>query len=252
MRMFDPASGYCRMTEFFALIAGMALMLAHITSCFGDNWDQLLAHQRLGDRAIVERALECIDLMSEQQGNVLAVRCAALLAELVTIEEETARQHSPTADQSNKPDDVQRDILIMLVPYLGSIKKSRRGVTVIPTDRSEEEPSPLEDVTIGVIGSVSLGQPRKPVAGREYGGRNGVNAAVRIRSLPPISDQGQLPPVTYNAPTDLPFPEVLTDFDDGLFQGVDTAFIETPMRGSADAQGDLGFGDDRWDLGPFR
>ncbi|KAK4979598.1 hypothetical protein LTR28_003750 [Elasticomyces elasticus] len=78
LRMFNPISACCRMSDFLALIAGMALMLGHITSHCGNEWDHLLAHQRLGDRAIVERALDCIDPMSDLHGDVLAVRCAAL------------------------------------------------------------------------------------------------------------------------------------------------------------------------------
>ena len=58
------------MSDFLAVIAGMALMLSHITSHSGNEWDHSLAYQRLSDRAAVERAVVCIDPMSDDQTNL--------------------------------------------------------------------------------------------------------------------------------------------------------------------------------------
>lgn len=252
LRMFNSNSSYCRLSEFLALIAGMALMLAHITSCHGDEWDQLLAHQRLGDRATVERALGCIDLMSEQQGNAFAARCAALLGDLLRIEGEAARQHSPNAERSGETDSNQRDILIMMVPYLGSIRISRHGLTVIPTNRMEQEQSPPDDVTIGGIGSVLVGQSQPSETGRENENRNAGDAIDRAVPMTTAHGRGYLTPEKFHLPTEQAFADEFVHFHDGAFQGVDTAFIETLLRGSAVAQDDLGLGDVRWDIGNFR
>ncbi|KAK4998279.1 hypothetical protein LTR66_002460 [Elasticomyces elasticus] len=260
LRMFNPVSACCRMSDFLALIAGMALMLGHITSHCGNEWDRLLAHQRLGDRAIVERTLDCIDPMFDLHGDVLAVRCAALLRDLLIIEEDAARQHNLRAGQSHEMKHgqrSQRDILIMRVPYLGSIRISREGVAALPAARIEQVQSLSEGVTIGGIGSVLIGRPLSSYPSENHDATN-----IAVLPAAPTSatyDPGQHHLATHNAPvisarspsgSDLMFPDAAASFDDWVFQGVDTAFMETLMRGSAVPPSD-DLDDGRWDISTF-
>ena len=66
------------MSRFLAIIVGMAMMLGYTTSHHGNELEHLLAHQRLGDRATVERALDSIDPRSDLHGSVVAVQSATL------------------------------------------------------------------------------------------------------------------------------------------------------------------------------
>ena len=260
LRMFNPISACCRMSDFLALIAGMALMLGHITSHCGNEWDHLLAHQRLGDRATVERALDCIDPMSDLHGDVLAVRCAALLRDLLAIEEDAARQHSLRASQPHEMKHSQRnqrDILIMRVPYLGSIQISREGVAALPAARIEQAQSLSEGVTIGGIGSMLMGRPHSSDSSEDHGTAN--IAVLPAAATSATYDPRQHHPAAHNAPvisagspmrSDLMFPDAAASFDDWVFQGVDTAFMETLMRGSAVPLSD-DLGDERWDISTF-
>lgn len=245
LRTFNPISACCRMSDFMALIAGMALMLGHATSHGGNERDHLLAHQRLGDRAIVIRALDCIDPMSELHGDVLAVRCAALLRDLLAIEEDAARQYGLLAPQPNSSKS-QHHILIMRVPYLGSIRISREGVSAMPAAYLDQSQHMTEGVTIGGIGSMMLRRRASAKTEEESQTRN-VTATTLVTPSSANFDPEQIEsehaqnvgpePVTMQNPpmvrNDMspPFPAV--SFDDWVFQGVDTAFMETLLRGSA-------------------
>lgn len=55
LQSFGPVVSRCRMIDFPALIAGMALMLAHAISHCGNKSENMFAHQRSSDRAMVER-----------------------------------------------------------------------------------------------------------------------------------------------------------------------------------------------------
>jgi hypothetical protein len=233
----------------------MALMLGHITSHCGNEWDHLLAHQRLGDRATVERALDCIDPMSDLHGDVLAMRCAILLRDLLAIEEDATRQHSLRV---NKPHEMghsqrtQRDILIMRVPYLGSIQISREGVTALPAARIVQAQSSSEGVTIGGIGSMVIGRPHPTDSSEDHGSAN--PAVVPMAHTSATYGRNQHPPAAHNtsalSAADPMFPDATASFDDWVFQGVDTAFMETLMLGSAVPLSD-GLGDERWDISTF-
>ena len=245
LRMFNLISASCRMSDFLALIAGMALMLGHITSHCGKEWDHLLAHQRLGDRANVVQALACIDPMSDLHGDVLAVRCAALLRDLLAIEEHAARQHSLRASQSHDEHSHrdQRDILVMRVPYLGSIQISREGVTALPAAKTAHTTRSSDDgVTIGGIGSMLGKQPHSSAVGQ--------NHDTPDIPMPTAAATSATNELSQQYSSDLMFPDPAASFDDWAFQGVDTAFMETLMRGSSIPLSD-DLGNERWDINTF-
>lgn len=127
LRTFNPIRACCRMSDFLALIAGMTLVLAHAVSHCGQA-ENLLQHSRLGDRATVARALECMRSMPELREDMLAVKCAALLKDLLAIEAAAADQSNYAIDVTREANGVMesdRDLLIMRVPYIGGIKISK-------------------------------------------------------------------------------------------------------------------------------
>ncbi|KAK4546990.1 hypothetical protein LTR36_001210 [Oleoguttula mirabilis] len=259
LRTFNPVSARCRMSDFLALIAGMALMLGHATSHCGNERDHLLAHQRLGDRATVERALDCIGPMSDLHQDVLVVRCAALLRDLLTVEE-GARQHSIRASRPAEMEHSQRNlpnILIMRVAYLGNIQVSREGVVALPAARIEQAHDLSDGVTIGGIGSMLIERSHASVSSEDHGTTNAVLPAAPTSAT---FDPNQLSAAAHNVPlisagsplrSDLVFPDTPASFDDWMFRSMDTAFMQPLMRGSVVPLSD-DRGDDIWDIGTFQ
>lgn len=260
LRTFNPISACCRMSDFLALIAGMALMLGHITSHSKEERNHPLVHQRLGDRATAERALDCIDPASDLHEDVLAVRCATLLRDLLRIEADAARQHSLYVNQPQEAKHEHRrqhDILIMRVPYLGSIQISHEGVAAIPAEKIERTKGLAEGVTIGGIGSMLIGERPTSASSDEHD-----NTDVSMQPAEIISatyDPSKPRPTTHDVPRnpqdstlqpDLVFPDATATFDDWVFQGVDTAFMESLMRGSAVSLSD-DFVNESWDVSTF-
>ncbi|KAB8229672.1 uncharacterized protein BDW43DRAFT_314707 [Aspergillus alliaceus] len=147
IRTFNLVTASCRMGDFVALIAGMTLMLAHILSHCNKGTENLLVHQRVGDQTTVERALECIESMSELHEDVLTAKRVALLKNLLDIEARSAERH---LDGGQKDD---QNVLLVKVPYVGAIRIARDGISIAPFDM-EQEQAPHEGVTIGGFGSI--------------------------------------------------------------------------------------------------
>lgn len=156
LRSLNPISACCRMSEFLALIAGMTLILAHAVSHCGKDTVNMLAHQHLTDRETVKRTLECLQSMSDLHQDVLAVRCVALLGDLLAIEEDAAHGSKSRHSQTGETADTVRKVVIMRVPYLGAIQISRDGIANVAPLGSKQDSSFGEGITIGGIGSLHI------------------------------------------------------------------------------------------------
>lgn len=153
-RTFNPMSSCSRPVDFFALLAAMTLLLAHLdahhqhqqrglgtTATVATNF---LAHQRLGDRAMLDQALERMDVISRVNGDVITGKSAALIRRLLDIEADAADGSSYTASSSvaregggggdEDGDDTQEGAeergdgaLRLHIPYLGVVRIARGG-----------------------------------------------------------------------------------------------------------------------------
>ncbi|KAL4864889.1 hypothetical protein BDV12DRAFT_188616 [Aspergillus spectabilis] len=243
IRTFNPMTACSRMGDFLALVAGMTLILAHLVSHSHKEVDKLLIHERLGDRATVEQALECMKSMSELNEDVLASKCAPLLKDLLAIEANVARGGAtdPAADCSQCE-------LVIKIPYIGAIRISREGDAKkdieIESVEGKGRPAPgaAEGVTIGGIGSILLKTDRS------------VGDSVAEILAPPIIHAAPA------AADPVLFPDAAASMDDWVFQGFDTAFFDVVMRGIEEQQLDgSGAGNGAgggaevqgWDLGTF-
>ncbi|KAK4506937.1 hypothetical protein PRZ48_000670 [Zasmidium cellare] len=193
--------------------------------------------------------------MSDLQGDMLAVRCSDLLRSLLAIEKDAASQFSLA--MSNDEAGQSRGhpaALIVRVPYLGSIQISRTGVTAVPaTSVDQDQITAEEGVTIGGIGSMSVQE--SPAMDADETANNALHQAT---SMPVGTDPTRNRQAEHNAPlatadahvtTNPMFPDAAASFDDWVFQGVDTAFMETLLSGSGipfSAEDDLG--DESWDI----
>lgn len=245
MRTFNPTTAYSRMGDFMALIAGMTLMLAHIVSHCHNETDNLLMHQRSSDRAIVERALDCMKTMSELQDDVLAAKCGILLKDLLAVEADAAQAQRnsghelPGARADHTDDEI---VLVINVPYLGAIKIARKGTISIATSRLAQDRALHEGVTIGGIGSLHVNGSKLPESGNVGGTSNiAVSQVENAQTMGGTSTEH----TTIAAPStsgdialqqDQMFPDAAASMEDWAFQGFDTAFFDVLMREATDQQ----------------
>ena len=119
---------YCRTADFFALMAGMTILLAHIDGhkLQEDDWR---AHQRLGDRALVGQLLQSYDNVHDYMDDDLTKQSAVQLRRLMNIESEAARGKGDWARDTVS--NIEKDCgeLQLNIPYFGIINIGRMGVT---------------------------------------------------------------------------------------------------------------------------
>jgi hypothetical protein len=244
-RAFNPITACCRMVDFMALVAGMTLMLAHIVSHCHKEMENILVHQRLTDRAIVEQALECMKSMSEMRDDVLAARCAVLLKHLLAIEADAAQgqiYHARQSDWDGGEYEDGRIVLIIKVPYVGAIRIAREGITSMPPLKTAQDQRLYEDITVGGIGSLHVDSPGVPNQSNEDG-------AADITPGTAINQVCGTPSNQENTTRPLPtpqrdvfiqqgelFPDAAAGVDDWAFQGFDTAFFDILMQGANEQQ----------------
>jgi len=239
VRTFNPITACCRMGDFMALIAGMTLILAHIVSHHRKDMDNLLVHQRLGDRATVERALECMKSMSELRGDVLATKCAALLKDLLAVEADASQVQSPHGahEQEGTNHDIEddRNVLTITMPYAGAIRIAPAGITMTRSKISQDQ-SLHEGVIIGGIGSLRVNSP----GSSDKSNGDSISYPTQAVHAPPSQQHGtnvaQVTSEYFHVQNDQMFPDAAASMDDWVFQGFDTAFFDVLMRGAGDQQ----------------
>lgn len=227
LQSFEPAVSRCRMIDFPALIAGMALMLAHAISHCGKKSENMFAHQRSSDRATVERTLENMEFVSELQQDTLLVKCAKLLTELLDIEEDAAKAHRHGVHQPQdgaETRDYGRNMLIARAPFLGGIRLSKEGIAAAKAD---QDSGISESTNIGGIGAIHVKNLRLS------------EVETQIASDAPLqqSDASHVAPAVLDdiaMQGDYSLLDGTAGLDDWAFLGADTAFFESLMRGAGD------------------
>ena len=227
LQSFEPAVSRCRMIDFPALIAGMALMLAHAISHCGKKSENMFAHQRSSDRAMVERTLENMEFVSELQQDTLLVKCAKLLTELLAIEEDAAKAHRYGVGQPHdeaETRDYGRNMLIARAPFLGGIRLSKEGIVAAKADQDNSLP---ESTNIGGIGAIHV----KNLQPAEIEAQIASDASLQQSNVSHVA-----PPVPDDFVTqgDHSLLDGTASLDDWAFLGTDTAFFGSLMRGAGD------------------
>jgi hypothetical protein len=88
-RTWNQVAFCCRSVDFFALMAAMTLVLAHLHA--NDEPDlNTLAHQRHSDRAMMEQVLESMETVYKLNMDVLSMKSGDLLRRLLEIEADAA------------------------------------------------------------------------------------------------------------------------------------------------------------------
>jgi hypothetical protein len=130
-----PSPPYCRGVDFLAFVASIVLCLVSIDSrqsCqqSGLPCHPFSAHQRLGDRGLMEHTLDTMERMARCNGDTIATRVADILRPLLAIEADLT--NSAVCTLSAKSEDYEQKFecggsvgdggdLHIRIPYLGTI-----------------------------------------------------------------------------------------------------------------------------------
>ncbi|KAK6434397.1 hypothetical protein LTR95_009419 [Oleoguttula sp. CCFEE 5521] len=235
--------------DFLAAIAGLTLMLAHTTSHHTEDAN-LLRHQRATDRATVQRAVECIQSTRDEREEALALKCTTLLQDLLVVENEIAKEgshHNPDVSTAT----TSGSILSLQVPYIGRVTISHKGVAIMPPALSEQHEESEEDVTIGGLGSIRASHPNTP--GHQER-ENDCHAQVTSAWKPTcgaapqdLASSIETDQQDSGVQAETMFPDAAAGLDDWTFQGLDTAFFDSLMRGSNDVLSNTNIEQSSWD-----
>jgi hypothetical protein len=286
----------CRTVDFISLIAAMTLLLAHVdghrrvaasalahapqlasglsnttTMTTTTNAENLLAHQRPGDLAMVEQAQESMEDANKRNGDVLSAQSAELLRRLRAIEAGAADADGSSAQAQQGSCGAVR----LCIPHFGIIVITRDGIiskTEVfkqpqPTqrDRNPVPAPPVPTSSVAVLDdSAHLQTGACPAfcldnqggasqvdgimlvedAGRSCGNLLGPGAHISEPSaqshavrFDPMALQGSstdpsIADVTF-LQQQYEYPLLTAGVDDWAFQGVDMAFFDSLMRGVA-------------------
>jgi hypothetical protein len=218
----DITKQACRTADFFALMAGMTILLAHINS-YRWQGDNFLAHQRFSDRAMVEQFLQRLEAAAKQTHDSLTSKSAEQLRCLLEFESDAARGVGHTAE--NTVDHLQErcgEQLQFSIPYFGIIKIGASGISKQSPAQSHlasEAPGLDHDIFSGF--------------GYDLGNSGSLNLLLPVlveNSLQAIdSSSGNGFGQTRQHP-----PGLTASVNDWAFQGVDAAFFDALMRGTGD------------------
>ncbi|KAJ6104878.1 hypothetical protein N7486_003567 [Penicillium sp. IBT 16267x] len=157
---FNRVAFCCRTVDFFGLMAAMTLLIAHIDehrrrppslTLPQRSWnhtvsrDNLLAHQRPCDHALIEKVLESIEEVSRLEGDAMSVQNSGLLRRLMAIEAEAADEtlhyngvQVPVTEEGPYPPD-SSDTIRVSISYFGVIEIGRKGIYPVAADTSQPQ-----------------------------------------------------------------------------------------------------------------
>ncbi|KAF1841294.1 uncharacterized protein K460DRAFT_369334 [Cucurbitaria berberidis CBS 394.84] len=224
---------FCRTGDFFALMAGMTILLAHIDShrLEVEDWR---AHQRIGDRAMVGQLLENLDEMGKHTNDSLTHKSAEQLRCLLEVESGAARGEGHSAHNALSRLEEHSGELQLSIPYFGIIKIGREGITKNwPTDPNVPQPVPAD-----IPGSVHVANHLLSAAGFGEALYQDAQAGPFL-AIPDVQSMTvSQTALAISSPEEnihqqqLQFPGLAASIDDWAFQGVDAAFFDTLTRGT--------------------
>ena len=227
-RGFNHKTCDCRLADFLALMAGMSILLAHIDSHQAScgSW---YAHQRLGDRAMVEQTIDNMEAVAKHTGDTVTGQSSAVLRSLLKVETLAAQGQTQSHCTTLTSLEDQCNEVQLPIPYFGIIKIGPQGIITKECGNSagsEKQPNvvhiagptlpsstgqPLyQDSNAGSLGPISTAQPLAAQASQ----------MAMIAADHSIPHQQTL------------YPGLTADVSDWAFQGVDAAFFDSLMMGT--------------------
>lgn len=266
-RSFNRVAFCCRSVDFFALTASMTLVIAHLDEHrkrrqrqrqhgVGVTAINVLAHQRNGDRAMMEQVLENMEGVAQLNMDALSERSSSLLKSLLTLEADAAIDTDANMNQDGftaasaiaKPhsdsatDDAQ--FLRIDIPYFGTIRIGREGVVSMETLPHAAPPPPMQQQqavpTETVMYSPAMRASKDDCTVAQGEGCSGAGVLPPVRTsldgaaseMPPVPQQPQFPSaISDTLQQQYLYPGLTAGADDWAFQGVDMAFFDSLIRG---------------------
>jgi hypothetical protein len=233
-RSFNNLMTACRTADFLALMAGLTMLLAHMDS-HRQCTQNVLAHQRLGDRAMVKQIFDHMEQLAKQTGDTLMSKSAGLLRCLLQVESEVMQGEIHTSHTALSFIEQECSVLQLPIPYFGIIRIGREGIVSRdwPTQQASgptnlhESPDAIE-----IVNHVfSFGSGQNPTQSFH---------AASLQLAPdkqplPSELEGQTvvaPEDSYAQEQQMLHPSLTAGLDDWAFQGVDAAFFDSLMRGT--------------------
>lgn len=223
-RTFNLISSCSRPVDFFALLASITVMLAHIDAHHYSRSRNILAHQRQSDRGLLERALERMDLLSNINKDMIGEKSASVIRRLLAIEAEAARgiDYITTAIPANDMQDAGEigiGSFHLQIPYLGAIRISCRATLAKSPWAGGAHPPPLDRASSM---DFSDGSQFTPESGAPCETMSNIQMLNQTRAGPNSS----MPQLSLSA-TEVEFPGITANIDDWTFQGIDMAFFDS-------------------------
>lgn len=244
-----PIGSFCRGLDFLTFVATSALCLAHLECRRLRNHDtaettpkgnilECLTHQWPTDRALMERATECLEHMATSSGDRLAARLSTVLRHLLAIEADSASNKGGSYSANVSPGTNYKEdggeqgnegpsecdgclseggnVLYLYIPYYGTVKIERlHGVSKsslpVSGGRSDLLPLSADD---GFAHSESVGF-----------------ASLQSSHEIFIFDGHASDDQSYQTVVD---PELAAGSEDWTLQGIDMVFFDSLIRGMSD------------------
>lgn len=224
-RNFNPVSSCSRPVDFFALLASLTLLLAHLDAQQQRKPAHFLAHQRLSDRATLDGVLEIMDLMSDTNGDIVTKKGSVLIRQLLEIKADAARgnDYITVAFKSyHAPDEVKGSEygISLEIPSFGSVVITPEGT--ITHNQSEGAASSRLRKAFPEPPQIGTGQTIIP---EDTNPGNLSNPTWSIGQSEIYNSRSHMP----QCPA-FDLDESTASTDDWIFQGVDTAFFDSLMR----------------------
>jgi len=245
---------YCRGIDFVTFVASTALCLAHIDvgrqlhANAGTPAPNILAHQRLSDRGILERTLDIMEDVARTGPDAISARISGILRPLLDIEADVSNGGAtysavpiPTSSVSgNDFESGANDndkVLHIPIPHFGIIKIEQGGISKMkfaPPGQSERASmNNSSSNTMDFNPGDRANTPTASVLRDAQSSQLDMQAADQLYALEAPNENGHQEVQFFDVGT------VLND-DDWALQGVDMAFFESLMRGSMEPDGTEG------------
>ncbi|KAF2829512.1 hypothetical protein CC86DRAFT_380204 [Ophiobolus disseminans] len=212
----------CRTIDFFALMAAMTLLIAHLDG-HRIGAGNLLAHQYLSDRAMIEQVQDCMEKLHRLNRDALSAQSADLLRRLLAMEAKAvsgeAMADAQSTDASPLITDEDSHVSVdVTTPYYNIIKIAREGIRrhrPMPSSDSAQSATLVDDdeISMSTVYQATMS-----------------NGARWSEADMDFSQIQVLPTETFLH--DDWCSSTRADCHDSAFQGVDLAFFDNLMRTS--------------------
>jgi hypothetical protein len=231
-RSFNNNMTACRTVDFLALMAALTILLAHMDS-HRQSTQNVLAHQRLSDRAMVKQVFDNMERLSKLTSDTLLSKSANLLECLLQVESEVMRGETHTSHTALSYLEQECSVLQLPIPYFGIIKIGREGII------STDWPTQPASGPVGIHESPSAVNLSNHVF--SFGSRLNPTQnphapypdIVHDKQPFPCGLEGQMaisPEDGDAQEQQILHPSLTAGLEDWTFQGVDAAFFDSLMR----------------------